>query len=95
MPGAAPVGSVVPANELRGNPRVADSFVVGHLRQYEDIVDAIARKRPPLVRVKEALLALTVVRALYLSATLGRTVTIAEVQDASLDDIEVRTGSST
>ncbi|MDQ1551874.1 MAG: hypothetical protein QOD50_1296, partial [Actinomycetota bacterium] len=28
------------------------------------------------------------------SATLGRTVTIAEVLDGSLDDVEVRTGTS-
>jgi predicted dehydrogenase len=85
---------VVPAEELRGNPRALDSFVVGHARQYEDVVGAIRAGRPPLVRVADALLALAVVRALYLSATLGRTVTIAEVLDGSLDDVEVRTGST-
>jgi predicted dehydrogenase len=84
---------VVPAEELRGNPRALDSFVVGHARQYEDVVGAIRDGRPPLVRVADALLALAVVRALYLSATLGRTVTIAEVLDGSLDDVEVRTGT--
>ena len=86
--------TVVPAEELRGNPRALDSFVVGHARQYEDVVAAIKDGRPPLVRVTDALLALAVVRALYLSATLGRTVTIAEVLDGSLDDVEVRTGTS-
>jgi UDP-N-acetyl-2-amino-2-deoxyglucuronate dehydrogenase len=85
---------VVPAEELRGNPRALDSFVVGHARQYEDVVRAIRDGRPPLVRVADALLALAVVRALYLSATLARTVTIAEVLDGSLDDVEVRTGTS-
>jgi UDP-N-acetyl-2-amino-2-deoxyglucuronate dehydrogenase len=85
---------VVPAEEVRGNPRALDSFVVGHARQYEDVVRAIRDGRPPLVRVVDALLALAVVRALYLSATLGRTVTIAEVLDGSLDDVEVRTGDS-
>ncbi len=86
--------TVVAAEELRGNPRALDSFVVGHARQYEDVVAAIRDGRPPLVRVTDALLALAVVRALYLSATLGRTVTIAEVLDGSLDDVEVRTGTS-
>ena len=86
--------SVVPADDLRGNPRAPDSFVLGHQRQYLDIVDAIASKRPPGVRVQDALLALTVVRALYLSATLGRTISIAEVRDGSLDDVEVQTGGS-
>jgi UDP-N-acetyl-2-amino-2-deoxyglucuronate dehydrogenase len=85
---------VVPPEELRGNPRALDSFVVGHARQYEDVVAAIRGGRPPLVRVPDALLALAVVRALYLSATLGRTITIAEVLDGSLDDVEVRTGTS-
>ncbi|HMH59524.1 MAG TPA: Gfo/Idh/MocA family oxidoreductase, partial [Galbitalea sp.] len=84
--------SVVPAEELRGNPRELDSFVVAHLRQYLDIVAAIREHRRPGVRVADALLALTVVRGLYVSATLGRTVRIAEVRDGSLDSIEVRTG---
>jgi UDP-N-acetyl-2-amino-2-deoxyglucuronate dehydrogenase len=84
--------SMVAAEDLRGNPRADDSFVRGHLRQYRDVVDAIREKRPPLVRVQDALLALTVVRALYLSATLGRTVSITEVANGSLDDVEVSTG---
>jgi UDP-N-acetyl-2-amino-2-deoxyglucuronate dehydrogenase len=86
--------AVVPAEELRGNPRSLDSFIVGHQRQYLDIVAAIHAHRLPAVRVADALLALAVVRALYLSATLGRTVGIAEVLDGSLDDVEVHTGES-
>jgi UDP-N-acetyl-2-amino-2-deoxyglucuronate dehydrogenase len=84
--------SMVSSGDLRGNPRAADSFVVGHLRQYYDVVDAIENRRPPGVTVADALLALAVVRALYLSQTLGRTVSVAEVLDGSLDDVEVRTG---
>jgi UDP-N-acetyl-2-amino-2-deoxyglucuronate dehydrogenase len=86
--------SMVAAEDLRGNPRADDSFVRGHLRQYRDVVDAIREKRPPLVRVQDALLALTVVRALYLSATLGRTVSITEVANGSLDGVEVSTGAT-
>jgi UDP-N-acetyl-2-amino-2-deoxyglucuronate dehydrogenase len=86
--------AVVPADELRGNPRPLDSFVIGHVRQYRDVVEAIRDGRPPLVRVADALLALAVVRALYLSATLGRTVAVAEVLHGSLDDVEVRTGGT-
>jgi len=84
--------AMVPADDLRGNPRAADSFVVGHLRQYLDVVDAIRIGRPPLVGAPDALLALAVVRALYLSQTLGRTIALAEVLDGSLDAVEVRTG---
>jgi len=86
--------SAVRVEDLRGNPRADDSFMNGHLRQYLDVVDAIRTKRPPLVGVRDALLALAVVRALYVSATLGRTVTIAEVADGSLDHVEVATGGA-
>ncbi len=85
--------ALVAADQLRGNPRDPDSFVIGHLRQYEDVVDAIRSGRQPGVRVADAVLALAVIRGLYLSATLGRTVTIAEVLDGSLDDTQTRTGS--
>ncbi|MEJ1230237.1 MAG: Gfo/Idh/MocA family oxidoreductase [Galbitalea sp.] len=83
--------ALVAADQLRGNPRDPDSFVIGHLRQYEDVVDAIRSGRQPGVRVADAVLALAVIRGLYLSATLGRTVTIAEVLDGSLDDTQTRT----
>jgi len=86
--------ALVPAEHLHGNPRAADAFVKGHLRQYDDIVGAIRDSRQPGVRVQDALLALAVIRALYLSATLGRTVAIDEVLDGSLDGITVRTGGS-
>ena len=85
---------LVSAEQLRGNPAADDAFVQGHLRQYRDIVDAIREGRPPAVRVADALRALAVIRALYVSATLGRTVRIAEVLDGSLDDVEVRTGGA-
>jgi UDP-N-acetyl-2-amino-2-deoxyglucuronate dehydrogenase len=80
------------ADEVHGSPRAADSFVVGHLRQYQDVVDAILQKRPPVVRVADALLAMAVVRGMYLSSTLDRAVTVAEVLDGSLDDVKVHTG---
>ena len=72
--------------------RASDAFVLGHLRQYEDVVEAIQSGRPPGVRVEDALLSLAVVRAIYLSSTLRRAVLVAEVLDGSLDDIEVVTG---
>lgn len=86
--------TLVPEEELATSPKAEDSFIVGHLRQYEDIVGAIREHRAPLVRVTDALLALSVTRALYLSATLGRSVLVAEVLDGSLDDVEVRTGGA-
>lgn len=83
---------LVPASELRGGDRGPDQFVVGHLRQYEDIVDAIREHRAPGVTVADAFLSLAVVRAVYLSATLGRPVTLDEVLDGSLDGMAVTTG---
>jgi predicted dehydrogenase len=80
---------VVPAGELRGAAKPTDSFVVGHLRQYHDIVDAIEQGRAPGVGVDDALLALAVVRAVYLSATLGRPVAVDEVLDGAYDNTAV------
>lgn len=83
---------VVPSSELRGADRSVDAFIVGHLRQYEDVVSAIRTGCEPGVRVEDALLSLAVVRAIYLSATLHRSVTLDEVLHGSLDDVEVTTG---
>ncbi len=85
--------TLVPAGELRGGDRGPDVFVAGHLRQYEDIVEAITTRREPGVRVEDALLSLAVVRAVYLSATLGRAVALDEVLSGSLDEITVATGA--
>jgi predicted dehydrogenase len=83
---------VVPAAELRGGGRGPDAFVIGHLRQYDDIVDAIDGRRAPGVRVEDAFESLCVVRAVYLSATLGRPVRFDEVLAGELDDVVVTTG---
>jgi predicted dehydrogenase len=77
---------------LNRDERESDAFVLGHLRQYVDVVEAIQSGRPPGVRVEDALLSMAVVRAIYLSSTLRRAVLVAEVLDGSLDDIEVVTG---
>jgi UDP-N-acetyl-2-amino-2-deoxyglucuronate dehydrogenase len=82
---------VVAPGEVRGGERDPNRFAIGHLRQYEDVVAAIREGRPPRVRVDDALLALAVVRCLYLSSTLGRSVTLDEVLDGSLDDVTVTT----
>jgi hypothetical protein len=56
--------------ELRGGDRGPDSFVVGHLRQYRHIVDAINEHRPAAVGAADALLTVAVVKAMYVSAYL-------------------------
>ncbi len=81
---------VVAPQEIRGNAKVADPFVVGHLRQYEDVLDAIATGRSPGVRVEDALQALALVRAVYVSATLGRPVLMADVLAGEYDKEPVR-----
>ncbi|MEY9851282.1 UDP-N-acetyl-2-amino-2-deoxyglucuronate dehydrogenase [Leifsonia sp. EB41] len=83
---------LVPASDLRGGDRGPDQFVIGHFRQYDDIVEAIREHRAPGVTVADAFLSLAVVRAVYLSATLGRPVLLDDVLDGSLDDVEVTTG---
>ncbi|MEV6846854.1 Gfo/Idh/MocA family oxidoreductase [Actinoplanes sp. NPDC051411] len=68
-------GELAEAEPL-GTPKPEDNFVVGHLRQYADIVEAILTGRPPGVGVEDAFLALTVVEAIYESAGSGQPVSI-------------------
>jgi predicted dehydrogenase len=84
---------VVPADQVGGAARPADRFVTGHLRQYDDVVEAIDGGRPASVRVDDGLTALAVVRAIYLSATLGRPIAVDEVRNGAFDDVPVATGA--
>jgi UDP-N-acetyl-2-amino-2-deoxyglucuronate dehydrogenase len=65
--------------------------VVGHLRQYQDIVEAIDTGRRPGVRVEDGLLALALVRAVYVSASLHRPVDFGQVLDGAYDNVTVFT----
>lgn len=85
---------VVPAGEVRGGDRGPDQFIAGHLRQYHDIAGAIRDGRAPGVTVEDAFISLAVVRAIYLSATLGRPIGFDEVVSGDLDDVVVTTGSA-
>ncbi|WP_404595301.1 hypothetical protein [Paenarthrobacter histidinolovorans] len=57
------------------------------------MVDAIRNGRPAGVTIEDAVRALATVRALYVSATLGRPVLIADVVAGKYNDVEVRTGN--
>jgi UDP-N-acetyl-2-amino-2-deoxyglucuronate dehydrogenase len=78
---------VVPAGERRGDVKASDAFIVGHLRQYADVVEAIDGPRPPGVPVAEALLAMATVKAVYVSAALGQPVSVADVTAGKYDDM--------
>jgi predicted dehydrogenase len=65
-----------PVAEPFGAPKPEDNFIVGHLRQYADIVDAVLTRRPPGVGVEDGFLALSVVEAIYESAKSGKPVAI-------------------
>jgi UDP-N-acetyl-2-amino-2-deoxyglucuronate dehydrogenase len=56
-----------------------DAFVVGHLRQYEDVVSAISTGRPPAITFDDGVTALAVVTAIYASARTGRPVALKDV----------------
>ncbi|GIJ56428.1 Gfo/Idh/MocA family protein [Virgisporangium aurantiacum] len=76
-------------DEVWGAAKPADSFVVGHLRQYDDVVAAIDGNRPPGVTVHDGLVALAVVEAVYLSAALGRPIDVAGVLGGSYDEVRL------
>lgn len=86
--------SVVSADQLRGGVKPSDDFIIGHLRQYVDIVEAIQSGRQPGVRVEDALFSLAVVRAIYISATLGTPVSFDSVLRGEFDTLAVATGGN-
>ena len=86
--------SVVGSDQLRGGQKTADNFVAAHLRQYVDVVEAIQHKREPGVRVEDALLSLAVVRAIYISATLGTPIALDAVLGGEFDLLTVSTGGN-
>ncbi|WP_347109401.1 Gfo/Idh/MocA family oxidoreductase [Paenarthrobacter sp. S56] len=68
-------------------------YPAGHIRQYRDVIDAIRNHRAPGVTIQDAITALATVRALYVSATLGKPVLIADVLAGKYNDVQVRTGN--
>lgn len=86
------VADVIGPGEITGAVKAPGNFVLGHLRQYEDVVRAIDTGTLPGVRVDDALMSLLVVHALYLSATLGRSISFAEVLAGTFDEEELLTG---
>jgi predicted dehydrogenase len=80
--------AIIEDDELRylspGGPRPApakpdDAFVVGHLRQYEDVAAAVAEGRPPAITFDDGVTALAVVTAVYTSARTGHPVMLKDV----------------
>jgi UDP-N-acetyl-2-amino-2-deoxyglucuronate dehydrogenase len=63
------------------------AFTRGHLRQYLDLLAAVDASRAPGVTVDDALLALATVRAVYVSATTGEKVAVADVLAGRHDDV--------
>lgn len=78
---------VVPAEDLRGTRKPDDAFVLGHLRQYEDVVRALDERRPPAISLADGLTAMAIVHAVYLSAHLRRPVDVGEVLDGGYDGV--------
>jgi UDP-N-acetyl-2-amino-2-deoxyglucuronate dehydrogenase len=69
-------------------------YPAGHVRQYRDILGAIAEGRQPGVTVSDAVNALACVRAVYVSATLNQAVLFEDVLAGKYNDLEVRTGNT-
>ncbi|TQJ39675.1 putative dehydrogenase [Arthrobacter sp. SLBN-112] len=69
-------------------------YPAGHVRQYRDILAAIAGGTQPGVTVSDAVNALAAVRSVYVSATLGQPVLFDDVLAGKYNDLEVRTGTA-
>lgn len=83
---------VISDDQLVGGPPEADHFVRGHSRQYDDILRAIRTGTAAGVTVDDALLSLAVVKAIYVSATLGVAVAVDDVLSGVVDDQDVTVG---
>jgi len=79
--------------EAPGNTVVRDptSDHAGHVRQYQDVLRSINQGTAPRVSVSDAVLALATVRAVYVSATLGKAVLFEDVVAGKYNDVTVRT----
>lgn len=85
---------VVPPDQLTGATRPPDEFIVGHLRQYEDIVAAIHAGKAAAVTVDDAFRALATVRGIYAAASLGKPVAFADVLAGAYDDLTPTIGGA-
>ncbi|WP_369045780.1 Gfo/Idh/MocA family protein [Sinomonas sp. P10A9] len=77
--------------ESSANTRGADDLQTAHQMQYADVVQAIRTSTAPLVGIEEATAALAAVRAVYVSAALGKAVSLADVLDGRYDETAVHT----
>ena len=77
----------VTEHDLPGAAPVADHFK-GHLRQYEDVIDAIILGRAPGVTAAQATDVLALVRGVYVSQTLGRPIAFDDVLTGRYDEVE-------
>lgn len=95
---AAEVAEVADPGALRGSLDPAGSHASqygnAHLTQFADVIAAIRSGGRPRVGVPEALLALATVRSIYLSATLGRPIRVADVLAGEHDDLTPRLSQS-
>ncbi|MFC4245290.1 Gfo/Idh/MocA family protein [Gryllotalpicola reticulitermitis] len=87
--GESSAGAPAPAVTAPGDAR---QLPEGHIRQYRDVLRAIRTGTAPGVPVSAAAIALCAVRAVYISATLGRPVLFDDVRAGRYADVEVRTG---
>ena len=83
------------AADLPRSPRLDNTYLEGHYRQYDDIADALRSGRPAGVTVDDAFLSLATVVSVYVSATLGAPVAFEDVVDGVHDGLRLRVGQST
>ncbi|MFT7712285.1 gluconokinase, GntK/IdnK-type [Clavibacter tessellarius] len=81
--------------DLPRSPRLDNTYLEGHYRQYDDIADALRTGRPAGVTVDDAFLSLATVVSVYVSATLGTPVAFEDVADGLHDGLRLRVGQST
>ena len=77
-------GREVGSADLPGGASLVPDLFEDHLRQYEDVIDAIRGGREPAGSIGDAVRALAVIIAVYVSSALGHPVGVDDVLDGAL-----------
>jgi predicted dehydrogenase len=83
-------GREVGPEHLPGGAKTVPDLFEDHLRQYEDVIDAIRCGRDPLGSLSDAVQALAVIIAVYISSELDHSVRVDDVLDGMYDCFDHR-----
>lgn len=83
-------GREVGSADLPGGESLVPDLYEDHLRQYDDVIEAIRDGREPAGSIGDAVQALAVIIAVYVSSALGHAVRVGDVLDGTYEHVDYR-----